>query len=1063
MKSLVRFTLAETVLVNLLFIILMVAGAFALFSMPVERYPNVRLGKVFINTVYPGASPQEVEALVTREIEDALDSLQNLEFVRSSSYRQRSSVVVKFIDDTDYQRGYDDLRFKVLGILGELPPETDPPAFNDLDVNDWLPAVNVNLVGDRSNRALTLMAKQLKIALRQIPGVKEVKLQGEQTREFHVLLDPVKLSRHGVTFNQAAGALGNAGVSIPAGDFTTRGGEFVIKADERFRSRAQVLATIVRTDADGSFVRLSDLASQAHLDYRDAYVLSSVNGQDCVSLAVIKTRQGNAMSIVDEVQKVVEAFEPIMAREGVKLVLTQDSTVKIADAMNTMGWNLLVGVLLVCAVIAYFMGFRNALITTVGIPFSFLLTMFFMWITGNSLNEITLFCFVLVSGIIVDDAIVVVENIYRHYQEGEPMNQAVINGTSEVFWPVVSATTTTVAAFMPMLIMTGSTGEFFALIPKAVSFALAASLFECLFILPLHYRDWGPKKVKARIDESSLDFSGEEWVMRWIRAGVNRMLGWGLGHRWLTLGLVGLLFLSALGIAGISASGVAQLIRVKFFPDDYSLYYVQVEAPITAPIEETNRIVKDISRAIMAEGPGMARSAAGLAGFYLTEDYEPVFGSNLGHVAVTLPAKEQRRFADHPDNDPMRHLPWVREQLKRFEVNGVKLTIRPEKDAPPAGKDINVRVVGSNPEAVAALSREVKRLLTTLPQLKASVMDVADNLGQPSRVFRYRVIPERAAEYGATPAQVVGLAAAVLNGRYVGKYRLVDEDVDLKVKMDPAFVTTPEQALNIPLLEHPSGPVRLGDLTQAKVYQESGQLNRFQGQRAITITGNMRPGGPLSTPAVVVELRRHYQQIASAYPGASLAFAGEFESTRKSFQSLFYAFGIALLLIYVILATQFKSYLQPVIILSAVSFALIGVIYGKFFTQTLFTVNSFVATVGVAGVVVNDALVLIDFLNRRLRSGLTRHQALMQAVNIRLRPILLTTVTTTLGLLPMAVGFPEYSLVWGTMASTFVTGLCTATFLTLVVVPVMWDLLEGWMGRRAKRKQAKAALKEQAV
>ncbi|MBU4604013.1 MAG: efflux RND transporter permease subunit, partial [Proteobacteria bacterium] len=263
MKSLIRFTLTETVLVNLLFIILMVAGAFALLSMPVERYPNVRLGKVFINTIYPGASPQEVEALVTREIEDALDDLQNVEFVRSSSYRQRSSVVVKFIDDTDYQRGYDDLRFKVLGIMAELPPEVDPPVFNDLDVNDWLPAVSVNLVGDRSNRALTLMAKQMKIALRQIPGVKEVKLQGELTREFHVMLDPAKLSRHGVTFNQAATALGNAGISIPAGDFTTPGGEFVIKADERYRSRSQVLATIVRTDADGSFVRLSDLASEA--------------------------------------------------------------------------------------------------------------------------------------------------------------------------------------------------------------------------------------------------------------------------------------------------------------------------------------------------------------------------------------------------------------------------------------------------------------------------------------------------------------------------------------------------------------------------------------------------------------------------------------------------------------------------------------------------------------------------------------------------------------------------------------------------------------------------------
>ncbi|RJX35058.1 MAG: efflux RND transporter permease subunit [Desulfarculus sp.] len=1057
MKGLVRFTLTETVLVNLLFVILMVVGAFALLSLPVERYPNVQLGKVWVETIYPGASPEEVEALVTREVEEALDDLENVEFTRATSYRQRSSVVVKFIDDTDYRHGLDDLRFKVLGRLKELPPEVDPPRFNAIDVNDWLPAVTVNLVGERSNRALTLMAKQMKIALRQLPGVKEVKLVGERTREFHVLLDPARLARYGVTFDQAAGALGQSGVAVPAGEFTTPAGEFVLRADERYRSRQQVLDAIVRTDLDGSFVRVRDLASQAALSYRDAYVLTSVNGADCVELQVIKTQQGNALDIVEAVRGVVERYRPEMEREGVRLVLTQDSTVKIGDAMHTMGWNLLVGVFLVCAVITYFMGFRNALITTVGIPFSFLLTMFFMWVTGNSLNEITLFCFVLVSGIIVDDAIVVVENIFRHRQSGAPMNEAVINGTAEVFWPVVSATATTVAAFLPMLIMTGSTGEFFALIPKAVAFALGASLFECLLILPLHYRDWGPKQIKAQINEQELDFKGEGVALKACRAAVRFLLKRTLAHRWLTLGLVGLLFVSALGIAGVSLTGRWQLIKVKFFPDDYSLYYVQVELPVTTPIEHTQEVLKEVSRAVMAHGPGMCESAAAVAGFYISEDYEPVFGVNLGHVAVTLPGKSQRHFADHPQNDPVKHMEWVRENLKPLAKDGVKISLRPEKDGPPTGKDINVRVVGSNPSSVDALAREVKSFLAGAPALRGSVVDVADNLGQPSRVFRFQVIPEQAAEYKVTPAAVVRLAGTVLGGRYVGTYRLVDEEVDLKVKLDPGLVKTPEQALQVPLLEHPAGPVRLRDLTRAQVYMESGQLSRFQGERAVTLTGNIRSGAPLSTPAVVARVRDHYARISANYPGATLSFAGEFETTRKSFQSLFYAFGVALLLIYVILATQFKSYLQPLIILASVSFALIGVIFGKFLTQTIFTVNSFVATVGVAGVVVNDSLVLIDFLNRRRRAGLPRPQALWQAVNIRLRPILLTTVTTVLGLLPMAVGFPEYSIVWGTMASTFVTGLSAATFLTLIVVPVMWDLLEGFLERRQRRRERKEA------
>ena len=613
-----------------------------------------------------------------------------------------------------------------------------------------------------------------------------------------------------------------------------------------------------------------------------------------------------------------------------------------------------------------------------------------------------------------------------------------------------------------MLIMTGSTGEFFSYVPITVTFALAASVFECLFILPLHYLDWGPKKLTAHIDEQSMDFAGEGWAMRWSRRMVSFLLTRALRHRWLTLSAVGLLLVSALAIAGISAGGAVQLIKVKFFPDDYSLYYVNLEAPITWSIEQTNAKVKELSRAVMKDGPGYAMNAAAITGFYISEDYEPVFGSNLGHVAVTLPGKDQRRFADHPTNDPVAHVKYMRNHLAPLAGNGVRIWIRPEKDGPPAGKDINVRAVGPNHESVSSLAYNIRAFLAGKDML-GSVIDIADDRGQPARVFRFQVIPERAAEYGVTPAQVVTLAGTVLNGRYVGKYRLVDEDVDLKVKLDPAAMTTPERALDLPLLEHPSGPVRLGDLARPKLYTDPGQLNRYEGERAITITGNLAPGAALSTAAVVRLVSRHYQKVAERYPGASLSFAGEYESTRKSFQSLLYAFGVALLLIYIILATQFKSYIHPLIILSAVSFALIGVIYGKFLTRTLFTINSFVATVGVAGVVVNDALVLMEFLNKRLRSGLERRQALWQAVHIRLRPILLTTITTTLGLLPMAVGFPEYSLVWGTMASTFVTGLCTATLLTLVVVPVMWDIVEGRREKHRAKREAKLAAQAEAT
>jgi multidrug efflux pump subunit AcrB len=387
---------------------------------------------------------------------------------------------VKFRDDTDYGALYDELRFRVLSILERLPDGVDPPRFDLIRTSFWLPVVAVNLVGDRSNRALSLIAKELQIRMAQIPGVTEVKLDGEQRREFHIFLDPWKLKSHGVSLDQVAAALQDANVTLPAGDFSDGTGEFVVRVDERFRTRDQVVATVVRRDADGSFVTLDDLISDAGLGYRTPSIITSADGKDGVALRLLKAEGGNAMEIYAAAEAILEEIAPLLEQEGIEVVLTQDSTTYIEESIQTLGWNMIVGVLLVSLILWYFMGIRNAGLVTVGIPFSFMVTAVLMQLTGNSLNEITLFSFVLVSGIIVDDAIVVVENIYRHVQDGEPLEQAIVEGTAEVAWPVISATATTVAAFLPMLIMTGSTGEFFALIPKAVSFAIVASLFECL-------------------------------------------------------------------------------------------------------------------------------------------------------------------------------------------------------------------------------------------------------------------------------------------------------------------------------------------------------------------------------------------------------------------------------------------------------------------------------------------------------------------------------------------------------------------------------------------------------
>nr|MDJ0808028.1 efflux RND transporter permease subunit [Gammaproteobacteria bacterium] len=790
MQSVVAFSLKQRVFYNLMFVVLIVVGFIALFSLPAERYPNYGFGEVIISTVYPGASPAEVESLITRKIEEALESVEDVEWINSTSFSGRSHIRLKFVDDTDYDALFNEVRFEVLNIINELPEAVDPPDLLLAKVQDWLPVIVVNFVGDRSNRALVLMAEEMKSRLQRLPGVTEVKLSGEHVQEFHVFLDPSKLKHLGVSYERVSQVLSGANVSIPAGKFSNADGEFLVKVDERFQSLEQVLSTVIRKDADGSLVRLEDLVSRSGMGYRDPVVISSVNGKPSLALQIIKSDAGNAMDIRDQVVAVVEEFRPLLGERGVDLVLTQDSTVYIEDGLNTLGMNMLVGILLVSLVIWYFMGVRNAGLVTIGIPFSFMITMLIMYFTGNSLNEITLFSFVLVTGIIVDDAIVVNENIYRHVQEGRPLREAIVQGTAEVALPVISATMTTVAAFLPMLIMSGAVGQFFALIPKAVTFAIVASLIECLLILPVHYLDFGPRR-----DRRGSQIERDNLLMRGMRGFTSRLLGLTMRFRYTTLLIVSLLFGIAVMILGLSASGKVPLIRIQFFPDDYKLYYVDLVGPSSTPIEQVNERVKRIAEVVMRDGPGMAKAASGYAGLYFNEDYEPVYGNNHGSVMVTMPSAKEQTFSD-----PYAHLDRMRDRLKpQFETDGFKLHVHPQNDGPPSGKDINVRVVGSKVDSVSALAAELLAFMQQSPKIGPYLVDLTDDRGQPKRVLRFEIRQDRVAEYGLDNAQVTRLAASVLDGRYLGKYRHIDEEVDLKLFIDPDSLQEPERALYLPV------------------------------------------------------------------------------------------------------------------------------------------------------------------------------------------------------------------------------------------------------------------------
>jgi len=1055
MKKIVNYSIKQVVFINVCFILLIVAGLYSLWTIPIENMPYVDMGRVIITTVYYGASAEDVEKLVTKKIEDALDGLENIEFIQSISRRNFSSVTVKFIDNTDYKDLYDELRFRVLNIKDELPEEVDDPKFIYLSTQTWMPVVILNLLGDIPNRSLKLLAEELKAEILNIDGVREVTLAGEFKNEFHVLLDPEKLRKLGITFNQVTQAIASAGVKIPTGRFKVASDEYMLSSGKIFSSNKEVLNVVIRKDGDGNFIKVKDVAISAMMSYRDPDKISSTNGLNTLRLLVKKENNANAINIAEAVKKIAQDFENVHKIDRIKCEFTWDSTIEINDSVKVLIGNMALGIILITFILWLTLGFRNAILAAIGIPFSFLCAVVIMKLTGLSINTISLFSFVLVSGIIVDDAVIILENIYRHKQMGKSHKQAIIDGVSEVMLPVISTALTTIFAFIPMLIMTGSTGEFFSIIPKTVTYALIASLLEALFILPIHVLDWGEKKTLFINSSSSKDHFAhlKEGIFAPLWKIYYKVLDFLFKNSFKTLLLSFILFIIAISIIGLSVLGIVTLIKVEFFPNSYFRYHIVITMPRGTSIEKTDAVVRDISRFILSLGKGQAKATEGTAGHYEDEDYTVHYGHHYGQIVVTLPNEKDRKFPNNPDNDLMIHLDYIREKLrnyinKNYPYKKPIIKVFAEETGPPTGKAVNIRVSGNTVNEALKATDAIMEYLRTNKEF-SDLTDLQDNRAMPQKVVKYIPLEEAISEYGLKPKDVTSLVAGALNGVIVGKYRSKDEEVDLIVKLARVYdnnsnigLSDPTDILNIPIIEHSYSPIFIRDLVKMEYSEEPDIRTRYNGKPTITITANIKAGSKLSSSRVQMLVKNFFDSIAINYPGVTISFGGEFESTKRAYTSLGFAFFIAILAIYLVLASEFKSYIHPLIVLSAVSFAIIGVSYGMFITRQTFTVASFIAVIGLAGIAVNDSLILVDFINARRREGIALREAIIQACSARMRPVLITTITTMLGLLPMAIGIPRKSITWSPMATAFVTGLTSATILTLLIIPIEYEFSE---------------------
>ncbi|MBF0198660.1 MAG: efflux RND transporter permease subunit, partial [Planctomycetes bacterium] len=830
---------------------------------------------------------------------------------------------------------------------------------------------------------------------------------------------------------------------------------------------------------------------------------------------VLKSVHGNAAKIKEEILELMAQFMIIHKSSNIEYAITLDSTVKIADSLNvlssslyaacilvilTLFWflahtsgkvmvlgtalgvlaggaimyipnNYIVSLIVAVFVLFVFSRSRASVLTVSGIVFSFVGSIIVLYLNDYSLNEITLLGFVITIGIIVDDAVVVLENIQRHREQGSDLFKAALDGTSEVFWPVFSATCTTMAAFLPMLLMTGSTGQFFALIPKAVCIALVISLFECFFILPVHALDmatlFGEEKLPAQKDHGYEGFLEKKGILGRLHRFFHAIMSWNLSHPFLALFLFSLLFFSAIGLLTLSdpkvskSLGISPPLRVEFFPADASQCWAHVRLSGYKSVEETDRKVKAICKAMMAYGPGKIANATGISGLAIDSSYQPIMGQQIGMIQAELASRENRDFENATEFIERMNL----ELNEKFKNDDLYLLAEPMKDGPPTGADVHVRISGINEQSVFRLTEDLFEYIKS-ESVENGKFDGVINLTHSresiKRKLKFILDDESLARYGLDAQFVQSHISGVFDGLWVGDLRRSDSDIPIKVKLKHEYAGDFNVFLSLPLLNEPGGRViRYGDVGRFEMFFEPSRLERRNYERSVAITASLEDGAVYSQQFMT----DWFEENQAKYPGAVIAFGGEAESTSRSYASLLSAFLLAVFLVYGILATQFRSYLQPFVIMSNILFALTGVVL----TMAAFgiaarilgpgvvrperswlTVNCFLAVVGLAGLVVNDAIVLIDFINKRRNEGMSLREALLTGSHQRLRPILMTTITTIAGLLPMAIGMPDFSITWSPFATAFVAGLIMSTSMTLTIIPVLYELVD-MLGQASSR------------
>lgn len=1044
--------LQNHVLANLLFVLVLAVGLISYQTLPRQQDPTVNFNWITIVTLYPGASASDVEKRVTDVLEDAINGISDMRFVSSNSRENVSSILVRFEDlpERVFDKRLTELRRELQSAEGLLPEETEDIKIYEVTSGNAIPAAMVAITSLADDENLRQSSRDIRKYFEQMSGVDKVDAIALDDPELLVRFDPERLENYNLTPGQLADTLRAWFQDVAAGTVDAGGQNWLIRMVGK-NSDPSVVEQLPISGLRGE-VLLGRVATVERARKKAAQEVR-VEGEPAVLLVITKQDDTNVIELVDRIKQYVNQRNMIKDKTGISLSVIDDNTEQTLKAINIMQSNALIGLVLVLFVSWLFLGFRIAFLTAIGIPFILAGTFWVLSAIGQTLNVTVLIGVVIVLGMLVDDAVVVVEGIYYRMQRGAAALQASLDSLKEVAQPVTTAVLTTISAFLPLMLLPGILGKFMMVVPLVVTIALLLSLVEAFWMLPAHVAVMGgDMKHPSRV---------QRWrtsAMRWIRHRYAVILLRSLRWPKITLLIVISMFMLAGGMIA------AKMVKVDFFAaDTLRTFYVNVEMPATSTLQMTLDKTLEVEQQVKKHlKVGEARSVVSYAGEMFTET-EPYFGTRYGQIVIGL----------NPERDGMRRVEAVADSMRK-DVTSIpganNISFMLLASGPPKDKAISVKVRGNDFSVIQQASEVLQTILRNMKGIK----DVSDNASEGRMELTLTLNHDAIRRAGISPLVITRTIRLLVDGEVVADMQDRGEKLDIRLRPIEQDLTNVGSILDFHIPTLSGGSVPLSELVIQSRVISIGNIRHHNFKRTVTVEADLvkykkedfkacridpiLKGTPkdysqctLDTVVANKLLLEEWDKHKADFPSVDLNFSGQLDDINEAIGAMgkLFLFGIGLM--YLILGTQFKSYFQPIIILFTIPMAFSGVTFGLLVTQSPLSLYTLYGVVALAGIAVNGAIVLMSAANDRKNQGMSTLHAIVFASRRRVIPILITALTTIAGLFSLSIGLGGHSLIWGPVATAIVWGVGFSTVLSLFMIPTLYLIGVGREERRAKR------------